>query len=161
MPDESRVPTPVETFDKTFDPRPKIVQTLPDITRISANPGLRDAFLARLERSEADIGYPELLYAFDVVHSPQEVAHLKKHWFGHSPDGRGEWFDKYQPLRRKFRESMTQAFRLAQARNVPIFVYWVVPMETVEHIVLPHATHISMFRLTPMPPEPLRRRSTT
>jgi hypothetical protein len=144
--------------EKTFDPRPKVVQTLREITSISANPGLRNLFLDRLQRSEADIEYPDLLYAFGALHDPQEVAHIRKHWFGMTPTCRGDWFKDWQPLRRKFRDAMTQAFRLSQAKNVPIVVYWVVGEHLpVEHVILPHDTQISVFRMTPLPPERIRR----
>jgi hypothetical protein len=139
------------TREKTFDPKPKVVQNLYEVTRISANPALRDLFLDRLRGSEADFDYVDLLFTFNVI-SREAVEHMKKHWFGYTPNGRGEWFKNEQPLRAKFRAAMTYAFSLSQARNVPIVAYWVVPMEIVDHIILPHETHISMFRMTPYPP---------
>jgi hypothetical protein len=151
------VPPDLTVFDKLFDPptpeQPvSVVQTLKEITRISQDHGTRDRFLELLQKSERDIDYTELLYAYQVIPTREVVAHLQRHWFGRGPNSRGEWWPNYQPIKPKFREQMAEAFRLSKATNKPIVVYWVVPTNGVHVKSLENEAQIIHFRFTPLPP---------
>src|SRR5436189_1761047 len=133
---------------------PNVVLTLPGITKVSQNGGMRDRFLELLQASEIDVDYSELLYAYGVVDSRPAVEHLQKHWFGKGPDKSGEWFPEFQPIKPLFRAKMAEAFALAKAKNLPVVIYWVCPCDCVDLKVIETPTEISLFRFTPLPPQP-------
>jgi len=150
-------PADMRILMKAFDPPakgqpPYIRVTRQELTAVSRDPGTRKRFLEGLELSETDIDYSELLYAFRVISTREEVEHLQKHWYGKGPGSSGEWFREFQPIKAKTRAKMVEAFRLSFDRNLPVVVYWVTPVDCVDHMVIPTDTQISVFRFTPLPP---------
>src|SRR5262245_25007901 len=127
MPEDKPIKIREKDFgNPTKDNPVRVKRMLEELTTLSKDPARRDEFLAQLNTSELDIDYVDLLVKFGIVSRPVG-DHLQADWFGKGDGSKGKWFADDQPIKPKFRENMRRAFELAQAYNLPVVVYWIVP----------------------------------